>query len=335
MPIKIYKQADANSELLRGKLIAVIGYGNQGHAQAQNLRDNGYKVIVSELAGSNNFELARSHGFEPLKAAEAAEAADIVHILLSDGIQKAVYESDIAPAMCPGKALVFSHGFNIHYRQVVPPDNIDVYMVSPKGVGTMVRKQFLSGRGVPSLIAVHQDVSGQAKELALAHACGIGSGKMGIIETSFAAETEADLFGEQAVLCGGLGELIRAGFDTLVEDGFQPEIAYFECLHEVKLIADLIYERGIAGMRDAISDTAEYGDLTRGRRIIDGHTRKEMKKILKEIRSGSFAREWIRENREGRPHYESLKKKDEEHLIERTGKLLRRHMEFGEDNNNI
>lgn len=332
MSVKIYTQEDANIELLNGKLIAVIGYGNQGHAQAQNLRDNGYNVIVSELEGSANFELARSHGFEPVKASEAAERADIVHILLPDGIQKAIYEKDIAGKMRPGKALVFSHGFNIHYKQIIPPNDIDVYMVSPKGVGTMVRKQFLSGRGVPSLIAVHQDISGSAKELALAHACGIGSGKMGIIETSFASETEADLFGEQAVLCGGLSELIRAGFDTLVEDGFQPEIAYFECLHEVKLIADLIYERGIAGMRDAISDTAEYGDLTRGRRIIDAHTRKEMKKVLAEIRNGSFAEAWIRENSEGRPNYESLKKKDEKHLIEKTGKILRRHMGFDEDN---
>jgi ketol-acid reductoisomerase len=329
MPIQIYTQDDARPELLRGRQIAIIGYGNQGHAQAQNLRDQGFSVLVAELPGTPNAALAKAHGFAPLSAAEAAEKADIVHLLLPDGIQKKVYEKEIAAKMKPGKALVFSHGFNIHYKQVLPPADVDVYMVSPKGVGTMVRRNFVEGRGVPALIAVHQDVSGQAFDLALAHACGIGAGRMGIIKTSFAAETEADLFGEQAVLCGGLSELIRAGFDTLVEAGYQPEIAYFECLHEVKLIADLIYERGISGMREAISDTAEYGDLTRGRRIIDTHTRKEIKALLTEIQNGSFAEEWIRENESGRLHYTSLKRKDEDHLIEKTGRTLREHMGLG------
>ncbi len=323
MSLKMYYERDARPGLLKDRCIAVIGYGNQGHAQALNLRDGGYRVIVAEPEGTENYERARADGFEPLSAREAAQKGDIVHILLPDGLQKAIYEEDIAGAMKPGKALVFSHGFNIHYRQVIPPAGVDVYMVSPKGVGSMLRKQYISGSGVPALIAVHQDVSGNAKELALAHACGIGSGRLGILETTFAEETEADLFGEQAVLCGGLSELIRAGFDTLVEAGYKPEIAYFECLHEVKLITDLIYEEGIAGMRDRISDTAEYGDLTRGRRIIGPETRKTMKKILSEIRSGEFAREWIEENRKGRPKYNMLKKQDAEALIEKTGIELR------------
>ncbi|MDD5709141.1 MAG: ketol-acid reductoisomerase [Candidatus Marinimicrobia bacterium] len=332
MPLKMLYESDADRTLLRDRKIAVIGYGNQGSAQAQNLRDAAYSVIVAELPGTAAYARALQDGFQPLNAAEAAEEADIVHLLVQDGVQPSVYRDQIAERLHSGKALVFSHGFNIHYRQIIPARDVDVYMVSPKGVGTQVRAQFLAGKGVPGLIAVHQDVSGKARELALAHASAIGCGRLGIIETSFSAETEADLFGEQAVLCGGLSELVRAGFDTLVEAGFQPEIAYFECLHEVKLIADLIYERGIAGMRDAISDTAEYGDLTRGRRIIDAHTRKEMKKVLMEIRNGSFADEWIRENAEGRPAYTLQKKKDEQHLIEKTGKALRQHMGLEEEN---
>ncbi|MDD3095122.1 MAG: ketol-acid reductoisomerase [Candidatus Neomarinimicrobiota bacterium] len=328
MSVKMYYDADADTELLREKKIAVIGYGNQGHAQAQNLRENGYSVIVSELFGTANYNRAIQDGFKPLKAADAAKQADIVHILLPDGIQPAVYRTEIAAEMKAGKALVFSHGFNIHYRQILAPPDIDVYMVAPKGVGKQVRAQFIAGRGVPGLIAVYQDISGSAGKLALAHACAIGCGRLGIIETSFAAETEADLFGEQAVLCGGLSELVRAGFDTLVEAGFQPEIAYFECLHEVKLIADLIYERGIAGMRNAISDTAEYGDLTRGRRIIGLGVREEMKKVLTEIRKGNFAAEWIKENEKGRPLYKAIKEKDEAHLIEKIGADLRQKMGF-------
>lgn len=328
MSLKMLYEADADKNLLRDRQIAIIGYGNQGSAQAQNLRDSGYSVIVAELPETAAYTRALRDGFQPLSAAEAAEKADIVHLLVQDGVQPSVFRDQIAEKLHAGKALVFSHGFNIHYRQFVPPPDIDVYMVSPKGVGTQVRAQYLAGKGVPALIAVHQNVSGKARELALAHACAIGCGRLGIIETSFAAETEADLFGEQAVLCGGLSELVRAGFDTLVEEGFQPEIAYFECLHEVKLIADLIYERGIAGMRDAISDTAEYGDLTRGRRIVGSQTRREMKKILQEIRSGSFAEEWIRENDRGRPNFQVLKKKDEAHPIEAVGTLLRRKMGF-------
>ncbi|MCK4812736.1 MAG: ketol-acid reductoisomerase, partial [Candidatus Marinimicrobia bacterium] len=280
MSVKMYYDADSNPELLRDKTIAIIGYGNQGHAQAQNLRDSGYTVIVAEPQETANYNLAIKHGFKPMSAKEASAQADIVQILLPDELQKSIYDADIAENMTAGKALVFSHGFNIHFKQIIPPNDIDVYMVSPKGVGYQVRSQFKAGAGVPALIAIHQDISGQAKKLALAHACGIGSGKIGIIESSFREETETDLFGEQVVLCGGITELIRAGFDTLVEAGYQPEMAYFECLHEVKLITDLIYKNGIANMRDAISDTAEYGDLTRGRRIITDNTRLEMKKIL-------------------------------------------------------
>lgn len=326
MSLKMYRDQDARPELLKDKCIAIIGYGNQGHAQAQNLRDSGYEVIVAEPEGTENYKLALKHGFEPFTALEAARKGDIVHILLPDGLQKKIYESYIADAMKPGKALVFSHGFNIHYKRIVPPEDIDVYMVSPKGVGTKLRELYKAGSGVPALIAVHQDAGGNAKGLALAHACGIGSGRMGIFETSFAEETEADLFGEQAVLCGGLSELIRAGFDTLVEAGYKPEIAYFECLHEIKLIADLIYKNGISGMRDMISDTAEYGDLTRGRRIINLDTREEMKNILSEIRSGEFAEEWIEENRKERPRYHALKERDEKDLIEQVGAELRKKM---------
>lgn len=328
MPLKMLYESDADRTLLRDRKIAIIGYGNQGSAQAQNLRDAACSVIVAELPGTAAYARALQDGFQPLNAAEAAEEADIVHLLVQDGVQPSVYRDQIAERLHAGKALVFSHGFNIHYRQIIPARDVDVYMVSPKGVGTQVRAQFLAGKGVPGLIAVHQDVSGKARELALAHASAIGCGRLGIIETSFSAETEADLFGEQAVLCGGLSELVRAGFDTLVEAGFQPEIAYFECLHEVKLIADLIYERGIAGMRDAISDTAEYGDLTRGRRVVGAQTRREMKKILEEIRSGSFAEEWITENAQGRPHYSALKKNDATHPIEAVGTMLRRKMGF-------
>lgn len=328
MSVKMYYDNDSNPELLKSKTIAIVGYGSQGHAQAQNLRDSGYKVLIAELPGTANYELALSHGFKPVSAAEAAEKADIVQILLPDEIQKKVYESAIADKMLPGKALVFSHGFNIHYQQILPPAGVDVYMVAPKGPGHLVRRQYVQGFGVPSLIAIYQDSSGRAMELALAHACGIGAGRAGIIETSFREETETDLFGEQVVLCGGLTELIRAGFDTLVEAGYKPEMAYFECLHEVKLITDLIYEGGIANMRSSISDTAEYGDLTRGRRIITQETRKEMKKILGEIQDASFAKEWINENKQGRPVYNKLKEQDARHPLEKTGAKLREMMRW-------
>jgi len=321
--MKMYYDRDADKSVLQGKTIAIIGFGSQGHAQGQNLRDSGYDVIVAELEGTDNYKLAVEAGFKPVTAAEAAEKADIVQILLPDQIQPKVYESEIEKGLKPGDALVFSHGFNIHFGQIVPPKDVDVYMVAPKGPGHLVRRVFEEGGGVPSLIAVYQDATGKAKELALAHACGIGAGRAGIIETTFLEETETDLFGEQVVLCGGLTELIRAGFETLVEAGYQPEVAYFECLHEVKLIVDLIYEGGIANMRSSISDTAEYGDLVTGPRIITEETREEMRQILAEIQSGEFAREWILENQAGRPVYKALKRQGEQHLIEEVGKKLR------------
>ncbi len=321
--MKMYYDNDADKSILKKKTIAIVGFGSQGHAQGQNLRDSGYKVIVAELEGTANYKLAKELGFKPVSAAEAAERADIIQILLPDELQARIYKSDIEKGLKPGKALVFSHGFNIHFGQIKPPKDVDVYMVAPKGPGHLVRRVYESGGGVPALIAVYQNASGKAKDLALAHACGIGAGRAGIIETTFLEETETDLFGEQVVLCGGLTELIRAGFETLVEAGYQPEIAYFECLHEVKLIVDLIYEGGIANMRSSISDTAEYGDLTVGKRVITEETRWEMKNILSDIQSGRFARDWILENQAGRPVYNALKRQGEEHLIEKVGKELR------------
>jgi ketol-acid reductoisomerase len=324
--MKIYYEKDSKPAILKKRKIAIIGYGSQGHAQSQNLRDSGFEVMVSELKGTANYKQAVKEGFKPVSAAEAAKAADVIQILLPDQIQAEVYRSDIAAHMTKGKSLVFSHGFNIHFGQIVPPEDVDVYMVAPKGPGHLVRRVFTEGGGVPSLIAVHQDASGKAHDMALAHAVGIGAGRAGILETTFAEETETDLFGEQVVLCGGLTELIRAGFDTLVEAGYQPQIAYFECLHEVKLIVDLIYEGGIANMRNSISDTAEYGDLTVGKRIITSQTRAEMKKVLGEIQDGSFARDWLLENRVGRPYFNARKRQDSQHLIEKVGAELRKMM---------
>ena len=323
---KIYYDQDADLTLLKGKKVAVIGYGSQGHAQAQNLRDSGIEVIVSELEGTANYQLALEHGFKPVDASTAAKDADIIQILIPDDAQAKMYRSSVAPHMREGKTLLFSHGFNIHYNQIIPPDNIDVIMVAPKGPGHLVRREYERGAGVPSLIAVYQDYSGQAKQTALAYAKAIGATRAGVIETTFKEETETDLFGEQVVLCGGVSELVRAGFDTLVEAGYQPEIAYFECLHELKLIVDLFYEGGISYMRYSVSDTAEYGDLTRGRRIINAETRKEMKKILEEVQSGQFAKEWILENQANRPQFNALRKRDQEHLIEKVGKQLRAMM---------
>ncbi len=326
--MQMYYDKDADMSLLRGKTIAIVGFGSQGHAQAQNLRDSGFTVIVSEKPGNRNYTLAKELGFVPITAAEATKKADIVQMLVPDHVQPVVYRNDIEPNLRPGMSLVFSHGFNIHYGQIEPPANIDVYMVSPKGPGHLVRRVFENGGGVPSLIAVHQDASGNARDVALAHACGIGAGRAGIIETTFQEETETDLFGEQVVLCGGLTELIRAGFETLVEAGYQPEIAYFECLHEVKLIVDLIYEGGIANMRSSISDTAEYGDYVSGPRIINEDVREEMWNVLSEIQSGEFAREWILENQAGRPVFKALKRQAEEHMIEVVGKELRSMMSW-------
>ena len=325
---KMYYDKDADLGHLKGKKIAIIGYGSQGHAQAQNLRDSGLEVIVAELPGTRNFDLAKTHGFTPMSASAAAAAADVIQILAPDQTQAALYKNEIKEHLTAGKTLVFSHGFNIHFNQIVPSADIDVIMVAPKGPGHLVRREYERGAGVPSLIAIYQDASGAAKNKALAYAKGIGATRAGVLETTFQEETETDLFGEQVVLCGGVSELIRASFDTLVEAGYQPEIAYFECCHELKLIVDLIYEGGIANMRYSISDTAEYGDITRGRRIITEETRLEMQKILAEIQSGEFAREWILENAAGRPVYNALVRRDKEHLIEKVGAVLRSMMSW-------
>ncbi|MBU0710126.1 MAG: ketol-acid reductoisomerase [Candidatus Omnitrophica bacterium] len=323
---KIYYDQDADLELLKDKTIAIIGYGIQGRGQALCLRDSGCKVVISELEGTPNFQQAKEDGFVPVSAEEAARAADIIQILTQDHLQAKVYQQAIKPNLKKGKALCFSHGFNIHFKQIKPPKKVDVFMVAPKGPGALVRKMYEEGKGVPSLVAVFQDASGEALKLALSYAKALKATTAGVIETNFKEETETDLFGEQAVLCGGVSELIKAGFDTLIEAGYQPEIAYFEVLHELKLITDLIQEHGISGMRRKVSNTACYGDLTRGRRIITERTRKEMKKILKQIQTGKFAREWIKENEEGRPNFNSLLKEGDEHPIEKIGKQLREMM---------
>ena len=325
---KMYYEGDADLGVLKNKLIAVIGYGSQGHAQAQNLRDSGLKVIVAELPGTDNYKLAESHGFKPVTAREAAEKADIIQILAQDNVQAKLYEADVKPSMKKGKTLVFSHGFNIHFGQIVPPDEVDVIMVAPKGPGHLVRSEYAKGAGVPCLIAVYNDASKRAKTTALAYARGIGATRAGVIETTFKEETETDLFGEQCVLCGGVSELVKAGFDTLVEAGYQPEIAYFECLHELKLIVDLFYQGGINYMRYSVSDTAEYGDYMVGRRIITDETRKEMKKVLSEVQDGSFARRWILENMANRPNFNAERRMQKEHPIEKVGMELRKMMKW-------
>jgi len=325
---KVYYDKDANLAVLRGKKIAVIGYGSQGHAQAQNLRDSGLKVIVSELEGSENWKLAQKDGFKPISAAEASKEADLIQILTQDDVQARLYKTSVEPHLKKGKVLIFSHGFNIHFSQIVPPSNVDVIMIAPKGPGHIVRRMFKEGGGVPCLIAVEQDASGDAKKIALAYAKGIGGTRAGVIETTFKEEVETDLFGEQAVLCGGVTELIKAGFDTLVEAGYQPEIAYFECLNELKLIVDLIFEGGLTYMRYSVSDTAEYGDYTRGPVVIDDSTRERMRHILRDVQSGAFARDWILENQAGRPLFNALKKRDAELPIEIVGKELRKMMHW-------
>jgi ketol-acid reductoisomerase len=321
--MKIYYDKDADLSVLKGKKIAIIGYGIQGRGQALCLRDSGLDVIVSESQGTLNFELAKKDGFNPMTAAQAAAQADVIQILTQDHVQAKVYKEAIEPNLKKGKVLVFSHGFNIRFKQIKPSKKVDVIMIAPKGPGALVRRMYEEGKGVPCLVAVHQDASGNAMKIALAYAKGIKGTTAGVIETTFPEETETDLFGEQAVLCGGVSELIKAGFDTLVEAGYQPEIAYFEVLHELKLITDLIQERGISGMRRGVSNTACYGDLSRGPRIITAKTRKEMKKILKEIVKGKFAKEWIAENEAGRPNFDKLLADGDNHLIEKVGKQLR------------
>ncbi|WP_457621778.1 ketol-acid reductoisomerase [Persephonella sp.] len=322
---KVYYDEDASLEVLKGKTVAIIGYGSQGHAHALNLRDSGVNVIIGLYSGSRSAEKAKAEGFEVLIPDEAAKKADLIMMLIPDTIQPEVYETAILPNLDEGNALAFAHGFNIHFNQIVPPEYVDVFLVAPKGPGHLVRWQYEEGKGVPGLVAVHQDFTGQAKEIALAYAKGVGCTRAGLIETTFKEETETDLFGEQAVLCGGATALIKAGFETLVEAGYQPEVAYFECLHELKLIVDLIYQYGISGMRYSISDTARYGDVTRGDRIYEA-VKPIHKKILDEIQRGEFAKEWVLENIARRPHFDALVKRDEEHPVEKVGKELRKMM---------
>ena len=324
----IYYDRQADIKLLKNKTIAIIGYGSQGHAHARNLHDSGIKVVVGLRKESVYWERAKKDGLKVMTVVEATKISNIIMILIPDDKQRAMYDSEIAPHLKKGDAIAFGHGFNIHFGQVVPPKSVDVFMIAPKGPGHLVRRTYEQGAGVPCLMAVYQDVSKKAKEIALAYAKGIGGTRAGVLETTFREETETDLFGEQAVLCGGVTELIRAGFDTLVEAGYNPDLAYFECLHELKLIVDLIYEGGIGNMRYSISTTAAYGDVTRGRRIIPQSTRDEMKKILAEIQSGSFAREFILENQANRPVFNARLKQDSEHPIEVVGEKLRKMMPF-------
>ena len=325
---KMYYEKDADISLLKGKTIAVIGYGSQGHSQAQNLRDSGLNVIIAEVKGTANYKLAESHNFAPMTAKEAAQKADLIQILAPDHIQEKIYKKDILPYMTKGKVLVFSHGFNIHFNRINPPKDVDVIMIAPKGPGHLVRSEYVKGGGVPSLIAIHNDASKKAKKIALAYAHGIGATRAGVIETTFKEETETDLFGEQAVLCGGASHLVKAGFETLVNAGYQPEIAYFECLHELKLIVDLFYQGGINYMRYSVSDTAEYGDYVSGPRIVTASTKKEMEKILKDIQSGKFAKNWIAENENGRPFFNKIRKDESTHQIEKVGAKLRKMMKW-------
>jgi ketol-acid reductoisomerase len=319
---------DADHSLIAGRKVAVIGYGSQGHAHALNLRDSGVDVRVGLREGSNSRAKAEAAGLRVLTVADAAAEADLVMVLLPDTEQKRVYEAEIAPHLSDGDALFFAHGFNIRFERITPAAGIDVAMVAPKGPGHLVRRTYTEGSGVPALIAVHQDASGKARDLALSYAAAIGGARAGVLDTTFTEETETDLFGEQVVLCGGVTALVQAGFETLVEAGYQPESAYFECLHELKLIVDLMYENGIGGMRFSISDTAEYGDLTRGPRIVNDGVKAEMKKILGEIQDGSFAKEWVAEDEAGRPNYKKLKAEGEAHQIEAVGKELRSLMPF-------
>ncbi len=325
---KTYYDSDSDLDALKGKTVGIIGYGIQGRAHALCLRDSGLEVIVAELPEVAAYQTAQRDGFKPMDAAELSRQAQVIAILTQDHVQPLVYRQSIAPNLSEGKCLLFAHGFNIHFHQIVPPPNVDVVMVAPKGPGALVREQFQSGQGVPALLAVHQDHTGKAKPVALAYGKGLHATRAGMIETTFAEETETDLFGEQVVLCGGVSELIRAAFDTLVAAGYQPEIAYFECCHELKLIMDLIYQYGISGMRRRVSDTAEYGDMTRGPRVIDCQARAEMQRILEEVRSGAFAREWVLENQANRPVFNALRKRDEEHLIEKVGAELRGMMSW-------
>ncbi|PLR68327.1 ketol-acid reductoisomerase [Bacillus sp. UMB0893] len=325
--VKVYYNGDVKEEVLAGKKVAVIGYGSQGHAHALNLKDSGVNVVVGVRKG-NSFNKAAADGLDVTTVQEAAAQADVVMVLLPDEQQQKVYEAEIKDQLQPGNALVFAHGFNVHFNQIVPPEFVDVFLVAPKGPGHLVRRTFEDGAGVPALFAVHQDVTGDAKDLALAYAKAIGGARAGVLETTFKEETETDLFGEQAVLCGGLTSLVKAGFETLVEAGYQPELAYFECLHELKLIVDLMYEDGMAGMRYSISDTAQWGDFVSGPRVVDERVKESMKEVLNDIQSGKFAKDWIIENQVNRPQFNAINNRENEHQIEVVGRKLREMMPF-------
>lgn len=328
---KIYYQADCNLSLLDNKTVAIIGYGSQGHAHALNLHESGVKVIVGLYDGSKSWARAEKAGLTVMTAAEATKNADIIMILINDEKQGDLYKNDILPNLSEGKALAFAHGFNIHYQQIIPPANVDVFMIAPKGPGHTVRSEYVEGKGVPCLIAVHQDATGKATDLGLAYAAGIGGSRAGVLETTFKDETETDLFGEQAVLCGGVTALMKAGFETLVEAGYAPENAYFECIHEMKLIVDLIYNGGFSKMRYSVSDTAEYGDYETGKRLITDETKKEMKKVLAEIQDGTFAANWIAENKNGRAHFSSCRRMEAAHKLEEVGAELRKMYSWGDE----
>lgn len=328
MAATIYYDKDADLKALGGKTVAIIGYGSQGHAHAQNLRDSGVKVVVGQRPGGPNYELAKSHGFEPVSAAEAAEQGDVVNILLPDEVQADTYRNEIRDNLKPGNILMCSHGFNVHFGQVVAPKGVDLLLVAPKGPGHLVRSEFVAGGGVPCLIALGDGASEETFKVGMAYAKGIGGTRGGVIRTTFAEETETDLFGEQAVLCGGAAALVKAGFETLVEAGYQPEMAYFECMHELKLIVDLFYQGGLNYMRYSVSNTAEYGDYTRGPRIVTEETKREMKKILTEIQNGDFARQWILENKAGAPSFKAMRRRERNHPVEQVGKQLRKMMSW-------
>lgn len=325
---KIYYEKDCNLEALKGKTITIIGYGSQGHAHALNLRDSGVNVIVGLYEGSKSAEKAKARELNVMNTAEAVKAGDFIMMLVNDEKMAKIYKNDVEPNLTKGKTIAFAHGFNIHYGQIVPPNFVDVVMIAPKGPGHTVRTQYQEGKGVPCLVAIEQDYSGNALANALAYAAGIGGARGGVLQTTFKEETETDLFGEQAVLCGGVSQLMKAGFETLVEAGYQPESAYFECLHEMKLIIDLVVAGGLSFMRYSISDTAEYGDYKIGKRIITDETKKEMKKVLAEIQDGSFARDWILENQANRPNFNAMRRMEKEHLIEKTGAELREKMSW-------
>jgi ketol-acid reductoisomerase len=326
--VKIYYDKDADLNFIKNKTVGVIGYGIQGRGQALNLRDSGVKVIVSQRPGGPNYDIAKKDGFEPVDAATCAQRSDVIIILAQDPLQAEIYKTAVQPYLTQGKALAFSHGFNIHFKQIVPPKFVDVFMVAPKGPGSLVRRLYEEGKGVPCLMAVYQDATKNCKKLALAYAKALGGARAGVIETTFKEETETDLFGEQTVLCGGVSSLIKAGFETLTQAGYQPEIAYFECLHELKLITDMIYATGIQGMRKRVSDTAEYGDVTRGPRVVNKKTRAEMKKILKEIQSGRFAKEFLDDYKHGKKKFNKLRHADDNHSVEKVGQKLRGMMKW-------